>query len=484
MSLANAGFLPFVTIILAALLLMAMVLIARLKRDILKKGESLAALDRELVMLEERLQAARARLEDERRAFEEQKEEIRKSCQTISLEKDRRITALSEEVDRMEEQLQALLLERQKLESSLASLESSSREKLQAAEEKIALLEQAEKRLSIQFENLANRIFEEKHQKFHTLSKERLESLLEPVGRRFREFQARVEDIHEADTRERASLLTEITRLRELNQRMGQDAINLANALKGNSKARGNWGEIQLERILEESGLKKGREYETQANLRDEAGKRFRPDVIIHLPGGRDVVVDSKVSLVDYERFHSAENDREEARHAKAHVASMRSHIKELGAKKYDELVGINTLDMVIMFVPVEPALHLGLEHDPGMFNEAFNKGILLAGPSTLMAAIHTIHNIWQHEYRNRNVIRIAEEAGKLHDHFVLFMDALDDMGKHLDRAADSYRTARKRLAHGRGNLVGRVNKLRTLGARTRKQLKMESPSPEDQGNN
>ncbi len=298
-----------------------------------------------------------------------------------------------------------------------------------------------------------------------------MQSVIAPLSSQLDEFRSRIETIYDTENRERASLLTEIRLLKDMNERLGREATNLARALKGDSKQRGNWGEIQLQRILEESGLRKGREYEVQVSVQTEDSRRLQPDVIVHLPEGKDIVIDSKVSLVAYEKYHSAEDEQERKIHIKAHIASIRSHIKSLGSKGYNRLPGIKSLDMVIMFVPLEPALLLAFEHDPELFNEAFRNEILLVGPSTLMATLQIIYNIWRHEYQNRNALEIATEAGKLHDQFVLFADALEKTGVQLKKAMDSYETTRKRLVAGRGNLVSRTLKLQDLGARAKKKM-------------
>ncbi len=382
-----------------------------------------------------------------------------------------RILSLKKELDsqknrgRQAEEACAELRER------LAAIEAERNQQLRDAEEQIKLLQESEKRLSMHFENLANRIFEEKQQTFSRATRQSVESLIDPLSVQIREFRSRIENIYDTETRERASLRTEINLLKEMNQRLGQEALNLARALKGDSKARGNWGEIQLQRILEESGLRKGREYDAQVSIANKDGRRLQPDIIVHLPEGKDIVIDSKVSLVAYERYHSSEDEKERQAQLKAHIASIRKHIKDLSGKDYNRLAGIRSLDMVIMFVPLEPALLLALEHDPQLFNHAFSKEILLVGPSTLMATLQIIYNIWRHEYQNRNALEIATEAGKLHDQFVLFAESLEKTGYQLNKALESFETTRKRLVTGRGNLVRKIQILRELGARAKKNL-------------
>jgi DNA recombination protein RmuC len=357
------------------------------------------------------------------------------------------------------------------VDSQLAALQSQMEEERKSAQEKIVLLEQAELRLAKEFENLANRIFDEKHQKFSEVSKTSVEALLNPVRQQLTDFRKKVEDVYDNENKERASLRTEINALKSLNERIGKDALNLTKALKGDSKARGNWGEMQLERLLEESGLRNGHEYEVQISHRNEDGQRFQPDVVIHLPERKDVIIDSKVSLVAYEQYHNAEADEERQRHLRAHITSLRTHFTGLSTKNYDELIGVNSLDLVIMFVPIEPALLLAFEHENNLFSEAFSRRILLVSPSTLMATLQIIHNIWRYEHQNHNAQHIATEAGKLHDQFVAFIDALEKVGDQIKKAAENYDIAHKRLTSGRGNLVGRTEKLRLLGAKAKKTI-------------
>jgi len=344
----------------------------------------------------------------------------------------------------------------------------------EAAEQQIKVLKQSEERLTREFENLANRIFDEKRQRFHKESREGVENLLRPVREQLAEFKKKVEDVYVQEAKDRTSLHAEIKNLRSLSERLSDDAVNLTNALKGKSKVRGNWGEMQLERILEDSGLARGREYETQASFKDEEGHRLQPDVIVHLPERKDVVIDSKVSLVAYERYIAAKNDEDRQQAIREHIASIRVHINSLSGKDYDELLGVNSLDLVIMFVPIEPAFLLALENDPDLQNEAFSKRILLVSPTTLMGTLRIIYNIWRYEYQNRNALEIARQAGGMHDQFVLFVESLEDVGKQIGKANESYETARKRLVAGRGNLVGRIERLQELGAKAKKKLSVQ----------
>jgi len=420
------------------------------------------------------LAALQSQMEEEHKATEERTILFAKAEVTAKETAKIKIEELTIERDNARTQLDLLRKGKNEVDTTFAAMQSQMEEERKSAREKIELLEQAENRLAKEFENLANRIFEEKHQKFSQVSKTSVEALLTPMREQLTDFKKKVEDIYDNENKERASLRTEIQGLKLLNERIGVDALNLTKALKGDSKARGNWGEMLLERLLEESGLTKGREYDVQASHRNEDGQRFQPDVVIHLPEKKDVVIDSKVSLVAYEQYHSAENDVDRQRQLRAHVASLRTHFVGLSGKKYDELIGVNSLDLVIMFVPIEPALLLAFEHETNLFSEAFNRRILLVSPSTLMATLQIIQNIWRYEYQNRNAQTIANEAGKLHDQFVSFVEVLEKVGDQIKKAGESYDIAHKRLTSGNGNLVGRTQKLKILGAKTKKTINNE----------
>jgi len=338
-------------------------------------------------------------------------------------------------------------------------------------EEQLQLLRQARESLTQEFENLANRIFDAKQEKFSEQSKQALNTSIDPLRKEIHDFRKKVEDAYDKENAERNKLVGQIVELQKQAQRVGEDAVMLANALKGDSKFQGNWGEVVLERILEQSGLTKGREYDTQVALKDDEGNRRNPDVIVHLPDQRDIVIDAKVSLTDYERYCRAEEPDEKQRFLKQHINSIRAHITGLSRKSYEQLEGVNSLDFVLIFVPVEAAFMLALEQDHSLFRDAYDKGIILVSPSTLLATLRTIHNIWRYEDQNRNAQKIAAEAGKLYDQLVLVVESLDDVGKHLDKSQEAWQMTRKRLVDGRGNLVKKFEDIRKLGARTSRQL-------------
>ena len=331
-------------------------------------------------------------------------------------------------------------------------------------------LEQTRASMTQQFENLANRIFEEKQQAFQRRSEDSLRKSLDPLERQLGDFRKRVEHVYDRENAERNSLMGQIKALREQTQRISDEALNLTSALKGDRKIQGNWGEVVLERLLEESGLQKGREYETQVSFTSD-GRRRQPDVIVRLPENKDLIIDSKVSLVDYERYASAETDEERTQALKQHVNSLRAHITGLNKKAYEQLEGVRTLDFVFIFVPIEAAYMLAMQADPEMFRFAYERQIVLVSPTTLMATLRTVENIWRYEKQNKNAEKIADEAGKLHDQFALVLESLDTLGSRIRQADEAYQETYKRLATGRGNAVKRIDSLRKLGAKTRKQI-------------
>lgn len=360
---------------------------------------------------------------------------------------------------RVEQQIRA-----EKLASLLESEQRSAGEKLQ-------LLEQAREELRLQFESLANRIFEEKSEKFGSQSRERLETILRPFHEQLASFRKEIGDIYVSDTRERSSLKQEIIHLRELNRQIGTEALNLTRALKGDRKIQGNWGEMVLERILEQSGLRRGHEYECQEGLRDPDSRLLRPDVIVRLPEGRDIVIDAKVSLISWERAVSADDERERNRALADLVAAVRDHITTLAGKKYSELAGIRSLDFVIMFMPIEAAFVAAFQHDGQLFDEAFRRGIIVTTPTTLLATLRTVENIWRYEHQSRNAQEIARRAGLIHDKLCGFVEEMEKIGRQLATCQQTYETAMSRLSQGRGNLIAQAGQLTELGVTSRREM-------------
>lgn len=322
-----------------------------------------------------------------------------------------------------------------------------------------------------EFENLANRILEEKSAKFLSQNQEHLSQLLDPLRQRLGEFRERIETIHTEDVQSTAALREQLLQLKELNRQMSDEAGALTRALKGESKTQGLWGELILERILEKSGLQKGVEYDTQASFRSEDGARFLPDVVIRLPENRHLVVDAKVSLTAYERFVHADAEADRQSALREHALSVRRHVEELSRKDYPSLPELQSPDFVLMFIPVEPALHLALQQDGTLFGDAFERNVVLVSSSTLLITLRAIESVWRRQKQTLNALEIARHAGNLHDQFVLFVESLQEIGQRIEQARAAYEQALGRLSSGRGNLVKRTMELQKLGARAEKQM-------------
>lgn len=450
--------------------------------------EAVGARTRELELKQQQLQGdwalREAELQHKASQQQEQLDESRQRMHQLQALAEQRQEQLSEarqelagarEKIQYQSELQQQLRERehQLAESRSQATEMSTRlgQERKQFEQQLSLLKDAKAQLSTEFENLANKIFESKHQQFSTSSKTLLETTIDPLKSQLQEFRRKVEDVYEKETKERNQLSFQVVELQKQAQKIGEDAVNLAQALKGNTKSQGNWGEVVLERLLEQSGLQKGREYDTQVNFTGADGSRRMPDVIVHLPENKDIVIDAKVSLVDYEKFCNSEDADERKKYLQQHINSLRSHIKGLSVKEYEKLEGVRSLDFVFIFVPIEAAFLLALQHEPNLYSEAYDKHIILASPTTLLAILRTVENIWRYEKQNKNAERIARDAGGLHDQFVRLLESLDTIGGHIAKTQEAYDTARKRLHSGRGNLIKRVDDIRRLGAKTKKSI-------------
>lgn len=322
-----------------------------------------------------------------------------------------------------------------------------------------------------QFRNLANEILEEKSKKFTEQNRASLDVLLKPLGEKIKEFEKKVEEVYDKESKQRFSLEKNILELVEQNNQLSRDAQNLTNALKGESKTQGNWGELVLERILEKSGLVRDREYFVQTSYSTEDGRKLQPDVVVVYPGERNVVIDSKVSLTAYERYCSAENDSERVVALKEHLLSIKTHVQELSAKNYQDLYQINSLDFVMMFIPVEPSYMLAVQNDAELWQYAYERRILIISPTNLIAALKMISSLWQQEFQNRYALEIAQKSGDLYDKFVGFIEDITEIGKKIDATQKSYEAAVNKLYTGKGNLIKRAEDIKALGAKTKKSL-------------
>jgi len=393
---------------------------------------------------------------------------------------EKKITILEESINEdlhkyieLEKDYRTLDEEKNGLERDFAVLQTRHADAKDTHEEKITLLNEAKETLKQQFNQLANEIFDSKSKRFEEHSHERLQLLLKPFREQISSFSKQTEERFVKENSERAVLHKELSRLRELNEQITQDAKNLTNALKGENKTQGNWGEIVLERILEESGLREGMEYETQGSYKNEAGSKLRPDVIIHLPQEKDIVIDSKVSLVAYERFMSAEDPKEKEEALKQHLASINAHIKGLSEKKYESLEGINTLDFILLFMPIEGAFLLALEQDSSFYSSAYEKNIMIVSPSTLLVTLRTIEHIWRTERQEQNAQEIARQAEALYDKFASFVEDLTKIGDQIGKTQESYEKALNKLSTGKGNLLRRVETMKKLGLKPKKEITM-----------
>ncbi|MGA8276900.1 MAG: DNA recombination protein RmuC [Rhodanobacteraceae bacterium] len=359
----------------------------------------------------------------------------------------------------------------QRAEQQATALGTRLNEQHAAMQEKIALLGQLREQFADSFKMLAGEILEDKSKRFTEQNRNNIDQLLNPLREQLGDFRKRVDEVYDKESRERGLLKHEIDTLKNINQRISEDAISLTRALKGEASVQGAWGELILERLLEASGLQKGREYDTQQALHDSDGRRPRPDVILHLPEGRDLIVDAKVSLTAYERCCAAVEDDEHAQFLRQHVESVRAHVKELSARRYSDLPGLDTQDFVLMFVPVEAAYIEAVRADDTLIGFALDRCVMITTSSTLLATLRAIASVWQHEKRNRNAQDIARRAGALYEKFVGFIDDMESLRAGLDGARRAFDAALGKLSSGRGNLVRQVEMLRALGAKAGKSL-------------
>ena len=392
-----------------------------------------------------------------------------------------RLLAKQAEADGLREALQKAASDNESLKADIqdyreqnATLKTSLEFERKQFDEKLTLLNDSREQLSTAFKNIANEIFDDKAKKFTATSKESLATVLNPLQEKIQQFEKRVEETYDKESKERFSLAREIKSLQELNSRISEEAVNLTNALKGDNKTQGSWGEFVLESILEKSGLVKGREYDVQVSLKAADGVKSQPDVVVHLPESRDIIIDSKVSLKAWDAFCSSKDEADKADKLKQHIQSVRLHVKNLSAKDYQNLVGVNSLDYVFLFMPIEAAYSIAVQNDPELNQYAFERNIIFVGPTTLLTTLKTVHNLWRLVQQSQNANEIAERAGALYDKFVAFVEDLDEVGQRIDASKKSFDKAHNKLQSGRGNLIKRVETLKQLGAKTSKKHKSE----------
>ncbi|MBL4559398.1 MAG: DNA recombination protein RmuC [Labilibaculum sp.] len=369
---------------------------------------------------------------------------------------------------------EAVNVEREKNEKLTRSVSISATERKNLEErlttQKQELIE-LQKKFTTEFENIATKILKENTKEFTTSNQKNMSDIMGPIKEKLISFEKKVEETYDRELRDKISLKEEVKKLYELNSKISDEANNLTKALKGDVKKQGNWGEVVLERILERSGLTKGQEYDREVVMQNSEGQTIRPDVVIRLPEEKHVIVDSKVSLVAYERYVNSIGDVDAEKFQKEHIVSMKSHIKELANKHYQSSSSLNSPDFVLMFMPIESSFAMAVQYDQELFNFAWDNKIVIVSPSTLLATLRTIASIWKQEQQNTNVLEIAKQGGLLYDKFVGFVDDMIKLGKQIDTSKSSYQDAVKKLYDGSGNLVGRAEKIRKLGAKVKKKL-------------
>ena len=357
------------------------------------------------------------------------------------------------------------------LQTQLAAQATQLEAERRAAHDKLALLAEAREALSHQFKSLANDILEEKGKRFAEQNQQSLGQLLDPLRSRLADFQGRVEQFYDAEGKQRSALAQQVHQLLQLNQALSEDAKNLTQALKGSTKAQGNWGELILERVLESAGLRKGFEYDVQENHLRADGSRAQPDVVIHLPENRHLVIDAKASLLAYEEWAHADDEAVRAGAQRRHLDSVRQHIKGLAERNYQQLYALQSLDFVLMFVPIEPAFMLAVTADNQLYSDAWNRNVLLVSPSTLLFVLRTVAHLWRQEAQTRNAQEIAQRGADLYDHLTAFVEELEKVGKNLGQAQDAYQKAFNKLSKNRGNVIRRAEMLKELGIKPAKAL-------------
>lgn len=409
-------------------------------------------------------QAEKSSLEERVSGLVNQMEQVKNQLLAEKLQFEKTLTQVVTEKENLQKEKEALAIHLAKKENDFDNLLERNKEQKQEVNE-------LQEKFTKEFENLANKILEEKTTKFTEQNKENLKIILNPLQEKIQLFEKKVEDTHKESIDYHAALRQQILGLREMNDKMSKETVNLTKALKGDSKMQGNWGELVLERVLEKSGLEKGREYEVQQSFTSQEGGRIMPDVIINLPDGKKMVIDSKVSLTAYERYVNEEDETAKSIILKEHVTSVKRHVDQLSDKNYQDIYHMESPDFVLLFIPIEPAFALALNEDSTLYNKAFEKNIVIVTPATLLATLRTIDSMWTNQKQQENAIEIARQAGALYDKFEGFVSDLIKIGKKMDEAKSEYGNAMNKLVDGKGNLVVSVEKLKKMGAKAKKAL-------------
>ena len=374
-------------------------------------------------------------------------------------------------IDRLRQERDILRQEHETLGRDNAGLRARCSGMANQLEERELLLAATQRQVEQRFELLASEILTEKSSLINHQHESTLKLLLSPFHKQLQEFQHKVDDVYDRETRDRVAITTEIQHLRQLNERLSNDAVNLTEALQGKNKLQGQWGEMVLEKILEESGLRKGVEYTTQVSLHTESGSKRQPDVIVHLPGKRDVIIDAKVSLKAFTQAHSENDEKRRRKYELRHLDSVKRHVTSLSSKQYHQLKGVSSMDFVLLFIPIETAFQKTLENDPEILSRSMRKQVVLCSPSTLLAILRTIQHLWRLDEQNRNGLIIAKQAGNLYDKFVGFIETFEEIGTRLHQSQQAWHLAKKRLSSGNGNLIKRAEHLKELGVQTDREL-------------
>ena len=409
-------------------------------------------------------QSEKSGLEERINGLLGQMEQLKIQFQTERNQFEKSFAQLSSEKENLQKEKESLAIHLAKKENDFDNLLERNKEQKQE-------VEQLQEKFTKEFENLANKILEEKTVKFTEQNKENLKNILSPLQDKIQLFEKKVEDTHKESIDYHAALRQQILGLREMNEQMSKETINLTKALKGDSKMQGNWGELVLERVLEKSGLEKDREYFVQQSHVTEDGNRVFPDVIINLPDGKKMIIDSKVTLTAYERYINEEDSEVKNQYLKEHIVSINRHVEQLGSKNYHDLYHMESPDFVLLFIPIESAFAVALNEDTSLYNKAFEKNIVIVTPSTLLATLRTIDSMWTNQKQQENAIEIARQAGALYDKFEGFVSDLIKIGKKMDEAKTEYGNAMNKLVDGKGNLITSVEKLKKMGAKAKKAL-------------
>ena len=408
--------------------------------------------ENELTTLKEEYSKVKTSLDEQKNKYED-----------FKIVSEKRIDELKQSIENLETDKKELQTQVNIDKATVSQLQTQLEEQNKAMQEKLQLLQNSEAKLKTQFENLANKIFDNNSKKFKEQSSESLGLILNPMKQQLNEFKKKVEDVYDKEAKDRSALSAELKMLKELNLKMATEATNLTNALKHDNKTQGGWGEMVLDKVLESSGLREGHEFTKQVSLRDDEDKLFKPDVIVNLPDNRHIIIDAKTSLTAYNEYRATTNEDEKQIHLKNHIKSIKEHIKGLSNKKYEDLQNINSLDFIFMFLPIESALLLALENDVNLYDEAFKQKIILVSPTTLLVALRAVENTWRYERQAQNIQDVYKRAEELYKKFTGFVEDLKKVDKGLQNARDSYDEAFKKLSSGRGNLVSQVTMLKKV---------------------